>query len=421
MRKLLFPLSAVVLMVGARDLHAQNRPITGRVVGSDGEGLPGVTVLVKGGTQGTATDVNGRYTLSAPATATTLVFSFVGYSSQEAKIGEGPINITLVSNPTSLDEAVVVGYGTQSRRDLTGSVATVAGKEIANLPVQSFDQALQGRAPGVNITTPNGVLNNPPIIRIRGVNSISLSSQPLIVIDGIPTYSGNSSAVGNVANNPLGNLNPADIESVDVLKDASATAIYGSRAAGGVILVTTKRGKTGQGKLSYDAWVGFSKPVRLYNVLGASQYMKIKNEAVRNLNYNQRNRVTGALATNTEGFLPTLTATGDTVDTRWYDYIYRTGVSSSHSLNFSGGTDKTTYYTSVNYTDQKGMLRNNAFRRYAARLNVEHKLFNKVTVGLRFDYSNTLNSSPASGSVADAAFGWAVAAGAAPQRFALST
>jgi TonB-linked SusC/RagA family outer membrane protein len=407
MRKLLFPLSAVVLMVGARDAQAQNRAVTGRVIGSDGGGLPGVTVLVKGGTQGTATDVDGRYTLSVPSTATTLVFSFVGYDSKEAKIGEGPVNITLVSNPTSLDEAVVVGYGTQSRRDLTGSVATVAGKEIANLPVQSFDQALQGRAPGVNITTPNGVLNNPPIIRIRGVNSISLSSQPLIVIDGIPTYSGNSSAVGNVANNPLGNLNPADIESVDVLKDASATAIYGSRAAGGVILVTTKRGKTGQGKLSYDGWVGFSKPVRLYNVLGASQYMKIKNEAVRNLNFNQRNRTTGALATNTEGFLPTLTATGDTVDTKWYDYIYRTGVSSSHSLNFSGGTDKTTYYTSVNYTDQKGMLRNNAFRRYAARLNVEHKLFNKVTVGLRFDYSNTLNSSPASGSVADAAFGTA--------------
>lgn len=409
MRKLLFPLSAVVLMVGARDAYAQNRPVTGRVIGSDGAGLPGVTVLVKGGTQGTATDVDGRYTLSVPATATTLVFSFVGFDSKEAKIGDGPVNITLVSNPTSLDEAVVVGYGTQSRRDLTGSVATVAGKEIANLPVQSFDQALQGRAPGVNITTPNGVLNNPPIIRIRGVNSISLSSQPLIVIDGIPTYSGNSSAVGNVANNPLGNLNPADIESVDVLKDASATAIYGSRAAGGVILVTTKRGKTGQGKLSYDAWAGFSKPVRLYNVLGASDYMMIKNEAVRNLNVNQTRTVNGVVTpgTNVEGFRTSTDASGNPVDTRWYDYIYRTGFSTSHSLNFSGGTDKTTYYTSVNYTDQKGMLVNNAFRRYAGRLNVEHKLFNKVTVGLRFDYSNTLNSSPASGSVADAAFGTA--------------
>jgi TonB-linked SusC/RagA family outer membrane protein len=407
MRKLLLPLSAVVLVVGARDLHAQTRSVSGRVVGSDGAGLPGVTVLIKGTNQGTATDMEGRYTLPAPATATTLVFSFVGYDSREAKIGDGPVNITLVSNPTSLDEAVVVGYGTQSRRDLTGNVATIAGREIANLPVQSFDQALQGRAPGVNVTTPNGVLNNPPIIRIRGVNSISLSSQPLIVIDGIPTYSGNNSAVGNVANNPLGNLNPADIESVDVLKDASATAIYGSRAAGGVILVTTKRGKKGQSKLSYDAWAGWSKAVRLYDILGAQDYMNIKNEAVRNLNFNQRNRTTGAPATNTEGFLPSYNADGSLVDTRWYDYIYRTGFSNSHSLNFSGGTEKTTYYTSANYTKQQGMLQNNEFRRYAARLNVEHKLLDKVTVGLRFDYSNTLNSSPASGSVADVAFGTA--------------
>jgi TonB-linked SusC/RagA family outer membrane protein len=397
-------------MVGARDLHAQNRPLSGRVVGSDGVGLPGVTVLVKGGTQGTATDVDGRYTLSAPATATTLVFSFVGYTSQEVRIGEGPINITLVASTSDLDEVVVVGYGTQSRRDLTGSVATVAGKEIANLPVQSFDQALQGRAPGVNITTPNGVLNNPPVIRIRGVNSISLSSQPLVVIDGIPTYTGNSSAVGSVPNNPLGNLNPDDIESVDVLKDASATAIYGSRAAGGVILVTTKRGKKGQGHLTYGTWVGLTQPVRLYKILGAQDYMTIKNEAVRNLNDNQTRIVNGVpvRGTNIEGaFRPTLDANGNTVDTRWYDYIYRTGFSTNQNLNFSGGTEKTTYYASVNYTKQKGMLKNNDFRRYASRLNVDHTLFNKVTVGLRFDYSNTYNSSPNTGSTGDGAFGTA--------------
>lgn len=402
MRKLLFPLYAAVAVVGAQELHAQSRPVTGRVVGSDGVGLPGVTVLVKGSTQGTATDVDGGYTLSVPATANTLVFSFVGYDSKEAKIGNGPINITLVSNPTSLDEAVVVGYGTQSRRDLTGSVATVAGKEIANLPVQSFDQALQGRAAGVNITTPNGVLNNPPVIRIRGVNSIALSTQPLVVIDGVPTFTGNNSAIGAVPNNPLGNINPADIESVDVLKDASATAIYGSRAAGGVILVTTKQGKKGQGRLSYDAWAGLTQAVRLYDVLGATDYMTIKNEAVNNLRTNQ------GLPLNATGpFLPTLNADGSTVDTRWYDYIYRTGFSQSHNLNFSGGTDKTTYYASVNYTKQKGMLVNNEFRRYASRLNVEHTLFNKVKVGLRFNYSNNLNASPNSGSVggADGAFG----------------
>jgi TonB-linked SusC/RagA family outer membrane protein len=402
MRKLLFPLSAVVLMVGARDLHAQNRPVTGRVVGSDGGGLPGVTVLVKGGTQGTATDVEGRFTLSAPATATTLVFSFVGYTSQEARISDGPINVTLVASATSLDEAVVVGYGTQSRRELTGSVATITGKEIANTPVQSFDQALQGRASGVNITTPNGVLNNPPVIRIRGANSIALSSSPLFVIDGIPTYSGNNSAVGSVPNNPLANIAPEDIENIEVLKDASATAIYGSRANGGVILVTTKRGKKGQAKLNYDAWVGVTKPVRLYDILNAADYVSLKNEAVRNLNANRA--AIGAAATNVEGFGQ---VTANAADTRWYDYIYRTGFSNNHNLNFSGGTDKTTYLASVGYSNQKGMLVRNDFRRYTARVNVEHKLFDRVTVGARINYSNSYNSSPNSGSVGDGAFGTA--------------
>lgn len=393
----------------AASQRAQERTITGRVIGSDGGGLPGVTVLVKGSTTGTATDVDGRYTLAVPSTATTLVFSFVGYDSREAKIGDqSTINATLTSNPTGLDEVVVVGYGTQSRRDLTGSVAAVAGKEIASLPVQSFDQALQGRAPGVNITTPNGVLNNPPIIRIRGVNSISLSSQPLVVIDGIPTYSGNQSAVGSVPNNPLANVNPEDIETVDILKDASATAIYGSRAAGGVILVTTKRGKAGQSHFSYATWVGLTNAVRLYDVLGAQDYMNIKNEAVHNLNINQGRTVNGVFVpgTNNENsFLPTLDASGNIVNTRWYDYIYRTGFSQNHTINFSGGNEKTTYYASVDYSKQKGMLVNNEFRRYAARLNVDHKVFSRLTVGLRFDYSNTLNSSPNSGSTGDAAFG----------------
>jgi TonB-linked SusC/RagA family outer membrane protein len=405
MRKLLFPLYATVLVVGAQDLHAQNRPLTGRVVGSDGAGLPGVTVLVKGGTQGTATDVDGRYTLSAPSTATTLVFSFVGYASQEVKIGAGPINVTLVSNPTSLDEAVVIGYGTQSRRELTGSVATITGKEIATTPVQSFDQALQGRASGVAITTPNGVLNNPPVIRIRGANSIALSSSPLFVIDGIPTYSGNNSAIGSVPNNPLANIAPEDIENIEVLKDASATAIYGSRANGGVILVTTKRGKKGQARLSYDAWVGATRPVRLYDILNAADYVNLKNEAVRNLNANRR--AIGAAATNIEDAFKLADANGNAADTRWYDYIYRTGVSNNHNLNFSGGTDKTTYLASVGYSKQKGMLVRNDFRRYTARVNVEHKLFDRLTLGARVNYANSYNSSPNSGSVGDGAFGTA--------------
>ena len=404
MRKLLLLFFSLVFVLAATSANAQNRTISGTVLGADGAAIPGVTVLVKGTALGGSTNAGGRYELQVPPTATTLVFSYVGYESKQVAIGnQSAINVSLATSDTGLDEVVVVGYGTQSRRDLTGNVSTVAGKEIAALPVQSFDQALQGRASGVNITTPNGVLNNAPVIRIRGLNSISLSSSPLFVIDGIPTYSGNTSAVGSVPNNPLSSIDPADIESVEVLKDASATAIYGSRAAGGIILVTTKKGKKGQSHLTFNTWVGMTKPVRLYDVLGAQDYVMMKNEAVRNLNANRA--AIGAVANNIEGFKIGNDANGNPIDTRWYDYIYRTGFSTNYNVNFSGGTEKTTYYAAVNYTKQQGMLTNNEFRRYGARLNIDHKLFDKVTVGMSFNYSNSLNASPNSGSVADGAFG----------------
>jgi hypothetical protein len=183
MRKHLLSLPLAILALTSHDALAQARTVTGQVKGADGTGLPGVTVVVKGSSQGTATDANGNYSLAVPAGSGTLVFSSIGYDAREVAIGSRTaVDITLSAASTGLDEVVVVGYGTQARRDLTGSVATVKGTEIANKPVQSFDQALQGRASGVSITTPNGVLNNPPVIRVRGVNSISLSSAPLFVI-----------------------------------------------------------------------------------------------------------------------------------------------------------------------------------------------------------------------------------------------
>ena len=403
MRKTLLFFLALLVVLTTHNVRAQDRTVTGTVAGADGASIPGVTVLVKGTKLGTSTDADGKFSIGVPATASTLVFSYVGYATQEQAIGDkSTVSVSLATDTKGLDEVVVVGYGTQSRRDLTGNVASITGKEIATAPVQSFDQALQGRAPGVNITTPNGVLNNPPVIRIRGVNSINLSSAPLIVIDGIPAFSGNNSALGSVPNNPLSNLNPADIESMEVLKDASASAIYGSRAAGGVILVTTKKGRKGQSHVGYDTWVGWSKPVRLYDVLGAQDYVTIKNEAVRNLNDNRR-AITQP-ATNVEGF-KLADAAGNAADTRWYDYIYRTGFSQSHNVNFSGGTDKTSFYSSVGYTKQKGMIVNNDFQRISARLNVDHKVFKNFSVGMRVGYSGTQNSSPNTGSVGDNSFG----------------
>ncbi|GAA4508709.1 TonB-dependent receptor [Hymenobacter ginsengisoli] len=404
MLKHLLPLSAIVVVMGARDVHAQTRAVSGTVKGADGAAIPGATVLVKGTSLGTSTNADGRFDIQVPASATALVVSYVGYESKQVAIGDqSTVNVTLAATQTGLNEVVVVGYGiAQARRELTGTIATVGGKEIANLPVQSFDQALQGRAAGTNITTPNGVLNNPPVIRIRGLGSLNLSSQPLVVIDGIPTFTGNNSAVGSVPNNPLASIDPNDIENVEVLKDAASTAIYGSRGSNGVIVVTTKKGKAGQSHLNYSFWAGLTQPVRLFNMLGAGDYVAIKNEAVNNLFANR-----GLPAPTTPYFKLATDANGNPIDTHWYDYIYRNGVSTNHSLDFSGGNDKTTYYASINYSNQRGMLKKNEFQRYVGRMNIDHKVFSRLTVGARFSYSFTHNLSPNSGSISGGAFGTA--------------
>ena len=395
---------AAVFMLALGELRAQQRTITGRVTSSeDASSLPGVNVVIKGTSQGVSTDGKGNYSLAVPDNGVTLVFSFIGFDAKEVAVGnQSTINVVLTSNASQLNEVVVVGYGTQYKRDVSGSISSIKGKDISLAPVQSFDQALQGRAAGVNITTPNGVLNNPPVIRIRGVNSINLSSFPLIVIDGIPAFTGDNSAT-NAPNNPLSNLNPADIESVEVLKDASASAIYGSRASAGVILVTTKRGVKGKGKFTYDSWVGWTKPFRLFEMMDADQYMMLKNEAVRNLNANTL-AATGRAGTAIEGFKPSLDANGNRINTNWYDYVYRTGFSHSNSMSFSGGTDNTSYYLSLGYTGQNGMIQKNEFKRTSARLNVDHKVFKNFKVGTSIGYSSNYNFAPSTGSLPGAAF-----------------
>jgi TonB-linked SusC/RagA family outer membrane protein len=387
---------------------AQERTISGTVTSTeDGSSLPGVNVLLKGTTIGTATDADGKFSLSIPSGDGTLVFSFIGLEAKEVNIGnQTVINTTLAMDITQLSEVVVVGYGTQSKRDLTGSIASVKGEDIKFAPVQSFDQALQGRAAGVNITTPNGVLNNPPVIRVRGVNSMNLSSFPLVVIDGIPTYTGDNSFT-NAPNNPLSNLNTSDIESIEVLKDASASAIYGSRAAAGVILITTKRGAKGKGKLTLDSWVGVTQPFRLFDMLNADQYMMMKNEGIVNLNQNTLLK-TGVPGKAIEGsFKPMLDADGNPINTNWYDYVYQNGFSHSNSLSYSGGTDNTSYYLSVGHTGQEGMLKNNEFKRTSLRMNLDQKVFKNFTVGTNFGYSNNFNAAPNTGSLPGQAFGTA--------------
>jgi len=378
-------------------------PIKGKVTDNNGTLLSGVTVQVKGTMSAVSTDEKGQFNITAEEEVI-LVFSSVGFKTRELNIkGKmDKLSVVLISNESTLTDVVVVGYGTQGKKEFTGSVSTVGGDKLKDSPVQSFDQALAGKAAGVNITQPNGVLNNAPVIRIRGINSISLSSYPLVVVDGIPINTGEVSANSSVTNNPLADINPADIESISVLKDAASTSIYGSRAAAGVLLITTKKGKSGKAKVTYDGWAGVTTPIRLPRLLNATEFMEIKNEAVLNAkilggNINNAN-VASAL------FFPTYTADGRVVDTKWYDKVYRNGMSQNHSLSVSGGSENTTYYFSINYSNQQGFIKTNDFARKALRFNISHKATAWLNVSANVNYNTSFNASPNTGSLTGNAF-----------------
>lgn len=369
-------------------LHAQDRVVKGNVKSNEENGspLPGTTVVLKGTSSGTATDADGNFSISVPPDGI-LVFNFLGFKPQEVLVGnQSVINVSLELDEQQLAEVLVVGYGTQAKKEFTGAATRIKAGDIQDIPVQSFDQALTGRAAGVQISMPNGVLNNAPVIRVRGVNSITQSSYPLFVIDGIPVTAGDNLGTATVPNNPLADINPTDIESIDVLKDAASTSIYGSRGANGVILVTTKRGKEGKAKVTYDGWVGWTKAVRLPDLLGAEQYMEIKNEARRN-------------AGQADAFFPSYNADGSLVDTKWYDYMFQTAVSHNHALSISGGSAKTSYFFSTNFSRQEGFLVSNEFDRQGMRFNVDHELNKWIKLKAGINYTNSENRSPNSGSL----------------------
>jgi TonB-linked SusC/RagA family outer membrane protein len=395
MRKILTLLGGVMLLL--TQLYAQNRTVTGTVTDDKGQPLANVSVVLKPSGGGTVTDDKGKFVISVPTGARTIQFSSVNYTDLTMSIGnKTTIDAKLAPEDKTLAEVVVVGYGTQKRKEVTGSIASVKGAAIANLPVQSFDAALGGRAAGVQITVPNGVLNNPPVFRIRGTNSINLSSYPLIIIDGVPSYTGDVSA-NSAASNALASLNPNDIESIEVLKDASAAAIYGSRAANGVVQITTKKGKAGTAKVTYDGTVGWTSAYGLWDLMNAQQYMALKNEALDNAGI----PATGPGSTR---YLPTNGPDGNPIDTRWYDYVYRTGIQQNHNVAISGGNASTTYYFSAGFTKQEGMLIQNDFTRKVVRMNVDHRVNKVFSLGGSFNYSNEQNIAPNTGSLPGQAF-----------------
>lgn len=333
--------------------------ITGRVTGPTGEPMANVSVSVRGTTIGTTTNAQGNFTISVPDENAVLVFSYVGFTTQEIPVrGETAITVTMAASDRSLDQVVVVGYGTARRRDLTGSVATVSGAEIAKQPVLTPTQAIQGRVAGVQIIT-SGAPNALPTVRIRGIGTTLGGQDPLYVVDGVITED-------------IRNINNADITSMEILKDASATAIYGMRAANGVIIITTKKGRPGKLVVNYDGLLGVREATNLVDMAGPNQYAGYLNEA--SVYYG-----TG------DSLIPSARLTGTHTD--WFDAILRRGFLQNHNVSMSGGSERINYFLSAGYTSEEGILQTNKFNRFTVRSNNEYKLTNKLKLSSLVSFS----------------------------------
>ncbi|MCC3157293.1 TonB-dependent receptor [Hymenobacter sp. 15J16-1T3B] len=377
----LIPLAAVV-----HQANAQTRSLSGRVTDrSTGEGIPGVTIVVPGTTVGVSTNADGSFVLDVPPGSKTIRVSSVGYQTLEKPLGnETTMNFALATDTKMTSEVVVTGYGgSQDVKDITGSFAKLDQSKLTSQPVQSADQALAGRIAGVQITNSSGTLGDAVTVRIRGINSINGSSQPLFVIDGVPmTEFGNMNIMtSGLRYNPLADINPNDIESMTVLKDASAAAIYGSRATNGVILITTKKGKTGQSKLTLNMSVGTMEPTKLPKLLNATQYRDITNEKLTNAFPGS-----APIAINGDN-------NGDGVEdnTNWVDQIYQKGFMQDYQLALTSGSDKGSYYASVGYSDQKGTIVTNRLRRANARINMELTPKTWVKSGVNMSFNHAYN------------------------------
>lgn len=344
------------------DAAAQNIQITGRVTTEAGLPLVNASVTVSGTSTGVTTDTSGLYAVTAPANGT-LVFSSIGFATQSIPINNRTtIDVTLINTAQQLEQVVVVGYGTQRRRDVTGSVASVRGEDIARQPVQTATQAIQGRVAGVQVIS-SGEPNSLPAVRVRGTGSTLAGVNPLYVVDGVLT-------------DDIRNINSADILSLDILKDASATAIYGMRAANGVVLITTKKGRAGRTVISYDGNVGLREATNLVDMAGENQYAGYLNEA--SVYYGSGTPL-----------IPQSSLTGANTD--WYDAILRRGLQQNHNLGLSGGSERVTYYASVGYLTDNGILKQNDYDRFTVRLNNEFNIASKLKLSTIVSYARGEN------------------------------
>lgn len=395
MRKIRCCLITAVLAINT--VCAQMKEITGKVTDvKSGSGLFGVTVTTKNEKISTVTGADGTFILKVPAKTTALILSYVGYKTNEAKISNGQVIAVLTPGDDQLAEVIVTGYGTKIRREISGSIARVRGKDIENMPVSSVDAALQGKAAGVFVNSQSGKLGQAVTVRIRGNSSISASSQPLYVLDGVPVTAGDQSSYGGETN-PLTDINPNDIESIDVLKDASAGAIYGSRAANGVILITTKRGRAGKTSVNVNYQTGSSKETRRVQFLNAEQYAEL---FLRATNYYDTKAGTNPNDPSSEttfakdwmayhSFDQWLTDPKKSYD--WQDQAFQKGLYHQADIQMNGGNDRTKFFGSLQYLKQSGIVVGNNLDRLTGRLNLDHKANDWLSVGFTMSVARTLN------------------------------
>ncbi|WP_321307269.1 TonB-dependent receptor [Marinifilum fragile] len=360
--KKIIGLFVCLFIVGVQFLKAQDRSVSGTVtLAEDGLGVPGASVIVKGTSIGTTTNLDGKYVLTVPTAGDILIFSFVGMKTQEIKVGtQQNINVELQADNVGLDEVVAIGYGTMRKSDLTGATSRVSAESIVDIQTPNVSQALQGKLSGVSVQSNSGAPGGDIKIRIRGTNSINGSNAPLVIVDG---FIGQS----------LSDLNPNDIESLEVLKDASATAIYGSRGANGVILVTTKGGKDGKMQVSYNGYVGVQQLANKMDLLDAASYAEV---------INQKRVQTGGAEEFSAEQIENFKRNGGT---DWQDEVYRTALTHNHDLSVSGKKNGFNFLFSGQYLNQEGILKNSNYERFSYRANVDVDLSENLKMGVRIN------------------------------------
>ncbi|RYZ20619.1 MAG: TonB-dependent receptor [Chitinophagaceae bacterium] len=406
MRK--FPMLLLGLSVLSTQLHAQNRTITGKVTDENGAAVPNASVTVKGSNLGTTTSADGSFSISVPPNARNLVVTSVGFGNQEISINNrSNVTVSMRNSETGLQEVVVVGYQQRKKRDEAGAISSIRGAEIQNIPTSSIDRVMQGKAAGVVVQGNSGIPGGGVTVRIRGYGSVTSGNNPLYVIDGVQLNTGNTNTF--TQSNPLAFLNPNDIESIDVLKDAASAAIYGAAASNGVVIITTKKGRAGKTKFTFNTYLGQTSTLKKLDVVNSQEYFDLRTEATGNANnLSPRDllvrrsvlvndfRYPSALVNGlTDKGLDSLVAATPTYD--WQDEAFRRGKVQNYELGISGGNERTTFRISGNYSQQEAIVTKADFQRYGLNFNLSNKATDRLTISTGLNLSTFRQEGPFGG------------------------